>query len=368
MAAMAAFSGRRLGDCWSIIEGRDPEMRSRKRNPYAIIADQALGKTWSAVVSLAIIVSLFGAAVVYLLLAAQIIEAVVLPLVPTVTFCLWYLIVAGAMTPLMLFATPKDFSFMGVIAFISTIVACVLYFIQMMNDIKPFVFRWGIHGFQDFFLAFGTIMFAFGGASTFPTIQNDMVDKSKFGKSIHYSFLAILALYLPIAIGGYAVYGESVAPNVSGSLTATPLTLVGNIFMAVHLLSAFIIIINPVCQEMEELYNIPRDSLGYRTLVRLSIMAAIMFIGESVPRFYTILALVGGTTVALLTFILPSYCYLNLTSQPPRQGEAASDTPGWMKLICWEIIVMGVVGGAAATFSAVSAIFSTAQATPCYLK
>nr|NP_001299049.1 amino acid transporter ANTL3-like [Papilio xuthus]BAM18069.1 vesicular inhibitory amino acid transporter [Papilio xuthus] len=368
MAAMAAFSGRRLGDCWSIIEGRDPEMRSRKRNPYAIIADQALGKTWSAAVPLAIIVSLFGAAVVYLLLAAQIIEAVVLPLVPTVTFCLWYLIVAGAMTPLMLFATPKDFSFMGVIAFISTIVACVLYFIQMMNDIKPFVFRWGIHGFQDFFLAFGTIMFAFGGASTFPTIQNDMVDKSKFGKSIHYSFLAILALYLPIAIGGYAVYGESVAPNISGSLTATPLTLVGNIFMAVHLLAAFIIIINPVCQEMEELYNIPRDSLGYRTLVRVSIMAAIMFIGESVPRFYTILALVGGTTVALLTFILPSYCYLNLTSQPPRQGEAASETPGWMKLICWEIIVMGVVGGAAATFSAVSAIFSTAQATPCYMK
>ncbi|XP_013138244.1 PREDICTED: lysine histidine transporter 1-like [Papilio polytes] len=368
MAAMAAFSGRRLGDCWSIIEGRDPEMRSRKRNPYAIIADQALGKTWSAAVSLAIIVSLFGAAVVYLLLAAQIIEALVLPLVPTVTFCIWYMIVAGAMTPLMLFATPKDFSFMGVIAFISTIVACVLYFIQMMNDIKPFVFRWGIHGFQDFFLAFGTIMFAFGGASTFPTIQNDMIDKSKFGKSVHYSFIAILALYLPIAIGGYAVYGESVAPNITGSLTATPLTLVGNIFMAVHLLSAFIIIINPVCQEMEELYNIPRDSLGYRTLVRVSIMAAIMFIGESVPRFYTILALVGGTTVALLTFILPPYCYLNLTSQPPRQGEVTSEAPGWMKLICWEIIVMGVVGGAAATFSAVSAIFSTAQATPCYLK
>ncbi|CAG4984475.1 unnamed protein product [Parnassius apollo] len=369
MAVMAAFSGKRLGDCWSIIEGRDPDMRSRKRNPYAIIADQALGKTWSAAVSLAIIVSLFGAAVVYLLLAAQIIEQVFLSLIPTVTFCAWYLIVAGAMTPLMLFGTPKDFSFTGVIAFFSTVVACVLYFIQMMNDIRPFgVFRWGIHGFQDFFLAFGTIMFAFGGASTFPTIQNDMTDKSMFSKSVHYSFLAILALYLPIAIAGYGVYGESVGSNVATSLSATPLTLVGNIFMAIHLVSAFIIIINPVCQEMEELYNIPRDSVGYRTLVRLSIMAAIMFIGESIPRFYTILALVGGTTVALLTFILPSYCYLNLVSQPPREGQQATETQGWIKLVCWEIIVLGVVGGAAATFSAVSAIFSTAQATPCYLR
>lgn len=62
----------------------------------------------------------------------------------------------------------------------------------MMNEIRPFVFRYGIHGFQDFFMAFGTIMFAFGGASTFPTIQNDMADKTKFGKSLHYSFLGKL--------------------------------------------------------------------------------------------------------------------------------------------------------------------------------
>lgn len=31
-------------------------------------------------------------------------------------------------------------------------------------------------------------MFAFGGASTFPTIQNDMADKTKFSTSLQYSF------------------------------------------------------------------------------------------------------------------------------------------------------------------------------------
>lgn len=71
-------------------------------------------------------------------------------------------------------------------------------------------------------------------------------------------FSAILGLYLPIAIGGYAVYGESVAPNVSASLSSTPITLAGNIFMVIHLLSAFIILVNPVCQEIEELYAVPR--------------------------------------------------------------------------------------------------------------
>lgn len=367
MCLVAAFSGKRLGDCWTIIEDRDPNMRSRKRNPYAIIAEQTLGKTWSVIVSMAIIVTLFGASVVYLLLAAQIIEQVFLAIIPSLTICTWYLIVVGAMTPLMFFGTPRDMTFTGIIAFGSTVIACVLYFIEMMNEIHPFVFRWGIHGFQDFFLAFGTIMFAFGGASTFPTIQNDMSDKSKFSKSLHYSFAAILLLYLPIAIGGYAVYGESVASNVAASLMATPLTLVANVLMAIHLVFAFIILINPVCQEMEELYSVPQDSIGWRMAVRLSIMAGILFIGESVPRFYTILALVGGSSVALLTYILPSYCYLSLISQAPRPGQAAVQTPGWMKMVCYEVIALGVLGGIASTYSAISAIFSTAQATPCYL-
>lgn len=45
-----------------------------------------------------------------------------------------------------------------------------------------------VHGFEDFFLAFGTLLFAFGGASTFPTIQNDMENKKNFPKSIGMAF------------------------------------------------------------------------------------------------------------------------------------------------------------------------------------
>lgn len=55
-----------------------------------------------------------------------------------------------------------------------------------MNKTDPV--RHEIHGFHDFFLAFGTLLFAFGGASTFPTIQNDMEDKNKFSKSVMIAF------------------------------------------------------------------------------------------------------------------------------------------------------------------------------------
>lgn len=82
------------------------------------------------------------------------------------------------------------FRFIGVGALLTTSVACVLIFVQMVMDglhndtpvpHKP-------HTFMEFFMSFGTILFAYGGASTFPTIQNDMVHRDKFAKSAVIGF------------------------------------------------------------------------------------------------------------------------------------------------------------------------------------
>lgn len=40
----AAFGGTRLGACWQILEERFPECRKKTRNPYATIAQKAVGK------------------------------------------------------------------------------------------------------------------------------------------------------------------------------------------------------------------------------------------------------------------------------------------------------------------------------------
>lgn len=64
-------------------------------------------------------------------------------------------------------------------------------------------------------------------------------------------------MYLPVTAGGYFVYGEEVDSNISLSLTKTWLVTVANILMAIHLVLAFLIVINPVCQELEEILNVP---------------------------------------------------------------------------------------------------------------
>ena len=52
-------------------------------------------------------------------------------------------------------------------------------------------------------------MFAFGGASTFPTVQADMADKKKFKWAAVASCVALFAIYSSVMILGYREGGTA---------------------------------------------------------------------------------------------------------------------------------------------------------------
>jgi vesicular inhibitory amino acid transporter len=60
-----------------------------------------------------------------------------------------------------------------------------------------------------------------------------------------------------VAAAGYFVYGEAVDSNIVLSVKNTTFVMAANMLLAVHLILAFLIIINPVCQELEEIFQVP---------------------------------------------------------------------------------------------------------------
>lgn len=89
------------------------------------------------------------------------------------------------------------FRLVGIAALLTTVISCICIFIQIIMDgLNTTTIPASYHtpsSFKDFFLAFGTILFVFGGASTFPTIQNDMINRNDFYKSVRIAFTGIIS-------------------------------------------------------------------------------------------------------------------------------------------------------------------------------
>lgn len=69
-----------------------------------------------------------------------------------------------------------------------------------------------------------------------------------------------------MTIGGYFVYGEFVTANLILSLGHTSLVSISNVLMAIHLVFAFLIVINPVSQEIEEFFRVPHGEFEFSSI------------------------------------------------------------------------------------------------------
>lgn len=76
-----------------------------------------------------------------------------------------------------------------------------------------------------------------------------------------------MTLYIPITVGGFFVYGEEVNTNVTLSLSKSLFVNLGNILMAIHLVFAFLIVMNPVCQDVEEAFDIPKSNRANHLII-----------------------------------------------------------------------------------------------------
>lgn len=147
----------------------------------------------SAFVSLIMNLTRIGAGTVFLLLSSQLFHSLSKSFIK-LSVCEWIPITAAILLLPMWLGSPANFWFMAYLAMSSTIVGSVLLIIRIIIYIS----QAGVHknysvdSFENFAGAFGTILFAFGGASAFPNFQNDMRNKEKFPLAVIIGFLGML--------------------------------------------------------------------------------------------------------------------------------------------------------------------------------
>jgi vesicular inhibitory amino acid transporter len=107
---------------------------------------------------------------------------------------MWIIILSCILCPLTFFGTPSEFWPAAAGALATTSLAVVLILtdtveILQQNVEQNITVPTSEVSLKSLFLAFGTVMFAYGGTASFPTFQNDMKDKSKFSQSVIVGFV-----------------------------------------------------------------------------------------------------------------------------------------------------------------------------------
>jgi len=218
--------------------------------------------------------------------------------------------------------------------------------------------------FTDFGKAFSSILFAFAGASTFPTIQADMKDKTQFPKAAVAAMIVLFLIYMPTAASTWGLLGDLAAGMCVDSLCDGPVKIAVEVLFLIHLITAFPILMNPPSQLFENILNIPLSFGWKRVAFRSFMITLFLAIALSVPFFGVIVDLIGSTTITCLNFIFPPFFYICLADSDKTRKMSVL-----VRVYCWHMVVVGIFGMGLSFYKAIDSLIEEFQEgqVPCWV-
>ncbi|KFK37637.1 hypothetical protein AALP_AA3G009100 [Arabis alpina] len=195
-----------------------------------------------------------------------------------------------------------------------------------------------------FLSALGEMAFAYAGHNVVLEIQATIPStpenpsKQPMWKGAIVAYIIVAICYFPVALAGFWTFGNKVEENILESLTKpTPLIIVANMFVVVHLLGSYQVYAMPVFDMIESVMIKKWHFSPTRVLrftIRWSFVAATMGVAVRLPYFSALLSFFGGFVFAPTTYFIPCIMWLIL-KKPKRFGAS------WC--INWSCIILGMV-------------------------
>ena len=75
----------------------------------------------------------------------------------------------------------------------------------------------------------------------------------------HLDILVMPSIYLPISLSRFIVYGNSVNSSILYSIPLGGLRTSAEAFITFNVIFAFLIVLNPLCLDLETLFRVPHS-------------------------------------------------------------------------------------------------------------
>ncbi|GAB5368375.1 hypothetical protein AAMO2058_001313900 [Amorphochlora amoebiformis] len=142
---------------------------------------------------------------------------------------------------------------------------------------------------------------------------------------ISSSILLALAVYILVAVSGYATFGSEVSRNILESYPQTPLVTIGRLFASMIAVLGFPLQCYPFRHSLLQILTValgkvPPTSTSGRVrfwLATLGFSLATWGLAMGVSDLGVVLGVIGATTGATISYILPGYAYYTLDFKNP---------------------------------------------------
>uniref|UniRef100_A0AC35TNP1 Aa_trans domain-containing protein n=1 Tax=Rhabditophanes sp. KR3021 TaxID=114890 RepID=A0AC35TNP1_9BILA len=383
LGLMYWYTATCLGSSWIILLNNWKEYEYTCRKPYTEIAMRACGPRIASIASIAINITQFGIAIVYLLLISKNISILLKSFFGiNISFCLLIFCVAIISLPLLLLKNPDDFWFVAVCAMLLSLLCIILICIGAGLDYEKCHEMKHIPDIKtsNILAGLGTYFFAYGSHPILPTIQHDMRNPNEHGKAFGLAFIGSAILYLPSQISSYLVYGDSVRDSVVDSLQTKWVAQLTAIFFTSHFLTALCVVLNVVFKTFEEHFDVPKK-IGIKfVVIRCSILGAAVFVAISIPSFGPLLSVLGSTTMFLTSIIFPALFYSSLKAREKMVKETTENNnkipsvkeifkycPKATLIPCCILFFVGIIFSMFATYSSLLELVTVNFTPPCYV-
>ncbi|XP_023290535.1 amino acid transporter AVT1C [Orussus abietinus] len=309
------YTAALLGKSWIIATALDPHIFRKNRYPLAAVTELTLGSWARTCVTILLDFTVFGGGIPNLLVASQNLQLFgqeVSGKKFDLSFCYWLLVVGVLLCPFMWLGSPRDMKWLALCSSLIVGFTAILIWwsiASLPDSSKPIIPVPNSPTWDKFISGYGMLAFQFDVHPTLMTIQVDMRNPGSIDKAVVLAFLVSGSLFgvtSALAIwkfgGGMTANVLQLAPDGVGIRAAVLLA-------ALQLCLSSAVGHSALFQHLEDRLDVQRSFGWKRCVIRCMVVFLGVVLGESVPRFDIVMALIGGSLIGPLVFVLPPLMY-----------------------------------------------------------
>ncbi|PNF17061.1 hypothetical protein B7P43_G00846 [Cryptotermes secundus] len=338
IAYICCYTGKILVECL-YEEDAITGQRVRVRDSYVAIARECFGPLWGArAVNIAQMIELLMTCILYVVVCGDL----MIGTFPegAVDSRSWMMLVGIFLVPL---GFLKSLHMVSVLSFWCTMSHLVInaiilgYCILEIPEWGWSKVKWSID-FENFPISLGVIVFSYTSQIFLPTLEGNLIDRSKFNWMLDWSHIAAAAFKSLFGYICFLTFQDDTQQVITNNLHSPGFKGLVNFFLVLKAVLSYPLPYYAACELLERAFFKGRPETIFPTIwaldgelkvwglaFRVGVVVVTVLMAISIPHFAILMGFIGSFTGTMLSFIWPCYFHLKLKRPHLDWGTVAYD-------------------------------------------